>query len=173
MDVTRYRQKSRQTWADTFFGTASLVHYRRRIDQIAATIDYTLDSLKKHLFYGDNSAIEPPDEELPSFDDQDLTRGQKDLLHAVLGIATEAGELLEAIEPLLQDDETVLDTTNIDEEMGDLYYYMARMHDALDSHPENTMDRNLAKLLERYDGEFSTEDALNRDAGQEREALES
>ena len=173
MDITRYRQKTRTTWAETFFGDAFLELYRTRISNIADTLDSSLDSLKKHLFYGDNGAV-TGDGDHNSFNDLDLSRGEKDLLHAVLGIATEAGELLEAIEPLLQEDEAIVDTVNIDEEMGDLYYYMMRMHDALDSYPAGTMDRNLAKLLERYDsGEFNTEDALNRDTGQERQALES
>lgn len=176
MDITRYRKKTRETWAETFFGeTPTLWWSRHWMVLLAEQIDNRLDDLKKALFYGDDLQPEPRvDEE--TFEDLDLTRGQKDLLHAVLGIATEAGELMEAIEPLLYADNEhgKIDTTNLDEEMGDVYYYLMRMHDALQTDPDETMSRNLSKLLERYEhGEFNTEDALNRDTDQEREALTS
>lgn len=174
MNVSEYRKQTRQTWADTWFPDVCLWWYRNAIRSLTRTIDLRLDTLKKALFYGDDDYMEPTLQE-DTFEDLDLSQGEKDLLHAVLGVSTEAGELLEAIEPLLDpESDEQLDTINIDEEMGDLYYYMMRMHDVLETMPQSTMKRNLTKLLERYDeGTFSTEDALNRDKIQERKALES
>lgn len=175
MNVSDYRKQTRQTWADTWFPENICVWwYRSGMSAAIHSIDNRLDEVKKALFYGKDEYMEARvDEE--TFEDLDLSRGQKDLLHAVLGVATEAGELMEAIDPLLDpESDEQLDTINIDEEMGDLYYYMMRMHDVLETMPQSTMKRNLTKLLERYDeGTFSTEDALNRDKIQERKVLES
>jgi len=174
MNISKYRKQTRQTWADTWFPDVCLWWYRNYIRYTARTIDERMDKLKKALFYGDNGYMKSRADE-GTFEDLDLSRGEKDLLHAVLGITTEAGELLEAIDPLLDpESDEQLDTINIDEEMGDVYYYLMRLHDTLETMPQSTMKRNLTKLLERYDeGSFSTEDALNRDKIQERQVLES
>jgi NTP pyrophosphatase (non-canonical NTP hydrolase) len=94
------------------------------------------------------------------------------LLHAVFGIATEAGELLDAFKKRMFYGKQ-LDETNLVEEFGDLFWYLALGCDALGVTFEEVWERNNAKLEARYGKKFTPEAALNRDLGAERAALES
>lgn len=47
-----------------------------------------------------------------------------DVIHAIIGLSTEAGELLEAVEKAY-DEAAPLDVVNVREEMGDLLWYIA------------------------------------------------
>lgn len=94
-----------------------------------------------------------------------------DLLHGAIGLATEAGELLDAIKrALFYGGE--LDRTNLIEELGDLEWYMAVIRDALDVEQSEVQRINIEKLRARYPEKFSKDDALNRDLDQERAILE-
>ena len=78
------------------------------------------DRLKKALFYGKDFVPRTSPHMAPS-----LTYPQDpDLLHAILGIFTEASELMEHYCAVLKG-EAALDTVNIDEEIGDILWYCA------------------------------------------------
>jgi len=94
-----------------------------------------------------------------------------DLLHGAIGIATEAGELLDAIKRSVYYGEA-LDRTNLIEELGDLEWYMAVLRDALDVSQEQVQRINIDKLRARYPEKFTDTHALNRDLDREREILE-
>jgi NTP pyrophosphatase (non-canonical NTP hydrolase) len=123
-----------------------------------------LDWLKKAIFYGK---------------DLDTARGNPALLldphrarvlHGVVGIATEAGELLEALRDHVEHGKP-LDPVNLREELGDLMWYMAILCRALGTDFETEQKRNIAKLTARYPEKFTETRAIDRDLEQERQVL--
>ena len=80
-----------------------------------------------------------------------LTYKKIDLIHAVMGITGEAGELLDGIKKhVIYDKE--LDLTNIVEELGNMEFYMEQMRQQLGITREQTLNANIIKLKKRYDG---------------------
>lgn len=94
-----------------------------------------------------------------------------DLLHGAIGLATEAGELLDAVKRALFYGGS-LDRTNLVEELGDLEWYMAVIREALEVEQSEVQRINIEKLRARYPEKFTSDDALNRDLEQERSVLE-
>ena len=94
------------------------------------------------------------------------------LLHAGIGLATEAGEFLDALKKHVFYGKD-LDTVNLREEMGDIFWYCAIIADELDVDFSEVMERNIAKLKARYGEKFSEDRANQRDLGTERDILES
>ena len=94
-----------------------------------------------------------------------------DLLHGAIGVATEAGEMLDAVKRALFYG-AALDRTNLVEELGDLEWYMAVIRSALGVSQEEVQRINIEKLRARYPEKFTTEHALHRDLRFEREVLE-
>lgn len=84
-----------------------------------------------------------------------------DILHATLGIASEAGELTTTIKAWMAYGKD-LDVKNIVEEMGDLMWYVALMCQRLNIRMEDVAVNNIAKLYERYPEKYSDEDAIAR-----------
>ncbi len=97
--------------------------------------------------------------------------GTERLLHAGIGMATEAGEFLDALKKSVFYGKE-LDRTNLKEELGDLLWYIAIAMDALETDFDTEMRRNIAKLRARYGEAFSETAAEQRDLDAEREILE-
>lgn len=94
-----------------------------------------------------------------------------DLLHGIIGISTEAGELLDQIKKHAFYGKT-LDEKNLIEELGDLRFYMEVVMLRLGVTMQQIEEGNNAKLEKRYKGkEFSAEAAINRDTVAEIEAM--
>jgi NTP pyrophosphatase (non-canonical NTP hydrolase) len=94
------------------------------------------------------------------------------MLHGIVGIATEAGELLDAAKKRMFYG-APLDAVNLVEEIGDVLWYMAILCDELDVTFEMVMETNINKLHKRYKkGKFSKSAAMNRNLPAEREVLE-
>ena len=89
-------------------------------------------------------------------------------LHGVLGVFTEAGELLQT----LGKQEGNLDRANIAEEVGDVMWYLALIEDSVGVDVEGAMDTVIAKLKQRYPDKFTTHSATVRDLEAERRILE-
>lgn len=100
-----------------------------------------------------------------------LANSFADQLHMVIGISTEAGEILDAYKKAFAYGKD-LDIVNIREELGDLLWYMSNLMRFLDIDFEDTLDINVKKLRARYKNGFSEEEALNRNLEKEREILE-
>jgi len=98
--------------------------------------------------------------------------GTKRLLHAGIGLSTEAGEFLDALKKHIFYGKK-LDRINLKEEMGDLFWYLAIACDELGVEFESLMETNIAKLKARYGERFSEHKAENRDLDTERTILES
>lgn len=90
-----------------------------------------------------------------------LTKKQMDLVHAVLGLTTEVGELATVIKNHVIYGKP-LDSLNLEEEAGDLEWYVALLHDAIGFAMSMTLERNIGKLRKRYPDGFSERDALAR-----------
>lgn len=93
------------------------------------------------------------------------------LLHAGLGMFTEAVEFLEALHKASLNNEE-LDTANLAEELGDQFWYQAIAADELGTTFEREQERNNEKLKIRFPAKFTQEDANNRDLDAERAVIE-
>lgn len=93
------------------------------------------------------------------------------LLHGVMGNSTEAGELLDQLKKHIFYGKE-LDRTNIIEELGDQFWYMAVITHCLNIPLSEILEKNINKLKARYPEKFSSEKAINRDLEKEREVLE-
>ena len=112
-------------------------------------------------------------ENVPPLLDQpgQLSQKEMNLLHAALGIGSEAGELMEeVISSILENRE--VDAVNMKEEVGDLLWYLAVVCRDCGFTFEQAMETNIEKLAKRYPNKFTTTDAVNRDVEAEREILE-
>ena len=137
-----------------------------------------LDKLKKLIFYGKGELSEK-DYETNDFSKSTLVDEKfVDTLHGIIGIATEAGELCEALLKSATeiDGEGLpigIDRANLEEELGDVMWYAALLCRAHGFTFEKIMDKNIAKLKARYPDKFSESDAVNRNLKKERKILES
>lgn len=83
------------------------------------------------------------------------------LNHGMLGIITEAGELGDAIKKFTIYDKP-LDISNIHEEVGDLFWYIAVICNTCNISMEEAIADNIAKLQKRYPEKYTNEAALAR-----------
>lgn len=139
-----------------------------------------LDVVKKTLFYGkpgytpleshgriDNAPQLLSD--ITGLTEQDAAR----LIHGIIGAATEAGELLEALLAMFETCEG--DAVNLFEEVGDVKWYLAILSNLPAPYGfEWGADeaRNIEKLRQRYPDKFTSEAAIDRDTAAERKILE-
>ena len=93
------------------------------------------------------------------------------LVHGYLGISSETGELLDSLKKVLFYGKP-LDNVNVQEEIGDVLWYLAMICDEMDINLAQCLNANIAKLRKRYGDEFSAQKALTRDLDKERETLE-
>lgn len=97
--------------------------------------------------------------------------GEEDLLHGIIGVATESGELAEiAYNRLIRNDE--IDITNVREEIGDVLWYISRLIKYAGTTWLTEMKRNINKLRLRHGATFDTHKDANRDLDAERRLLE-
>lgn len=84
-----------------------------------------------------------------------------DLDHAVTGLVTEVGEIADALKKHVFYGKE-LDTLNLKEEAGDLFWYLALYCNALGLSMEEVMQENIDKLQKRYPEKFTEQDAVER-----------
>jgi NTP pyrophosphatase (non-canonical NTP hydrolase) len=84
------------------------------------------------------------------------------LTHAALGIAGEAGELVDAIKKHVIYGKP-LDLENVREEIGDIRFYIEALCNILDLHDQTIIQANMNKLAKRYkDLTYSSTSAIER-----------
>lgn len=141
------------------------------------------NTAKRRIYYGqdiassDGAAFEEKIASLQSLTESDFRSlnydiGALELWHAVLGIASELGELIEALLPYLLEGKQI-DFFNAAEELGDIEWYVALAATALGQDLDELRARNILKLKRRYPEKFTERDAVERDLEAEREALEA
>ena len=93
------------------------------------------------------------------------------LLHAAMGLSTEAGEFLDMLKKHIFYGKE-LDEVNAKEEIGDTFWYAGIAVDVLRTTFKELQDKNIEKLRARYPEHFTSEDALTRDLDKERSILQ-
>lgn len=93
------------------------------------------------------------------------------MLHAAIGIGTEAGEMLDQFKRKMFYGRE-LDVVNVKEEIGDLMWYIAILLRELDLNFEEILQLNIDKLRARFPEKFSEHHAINRNLDKERDILE-
>lgn len=99
-----------------------------------------------------------------------LTPVRVNLLHACLGIVSEAGELADTTKKTCMYNQAI-DLDNILEELGDLEFYMELMRQVTGITREATLESNMRKLALRYASGYTDEAAKKRADKEEPMAL--
>ena len=144
-----------------------------------------LDMFKKTIFYGkpfDGEAVEHKLGKIEMDSGAGFGDHKSDLdvdprmFHALIGTATEAAELMEAL--LAYTEGEWLDIFNVLEEFGDINWYEAIAIDASNGELEafgfeDVLRTNIEKLRKRFPEKFTSEKAINRNLEDERETVET
>jgi len=99
------------------------------------------------------------------------TKGM-DNTHMLFGMMTEVGELVDVFKKNMAYGKEI-DWINIQEEVGDLMWYIIGFCTINEFDIEEILARCSAKLQVRYKDKFTAKEALNRDLDREREILET
>ena len=138
-----------------------------------------LDKCKKALFYGrqyPELTAPVPDLNTCDFDvalhgvHMNPERAQQ-IVHGIIGLYTEAGELLEALLKAMLSGQK-LDLVNVVEEIGDGKWYMAVLAHAIGYQWGDDEAINVNKLRARFPDKFTEQGANTRDLDGERAILE-
>ena len=149
---------------------------------LATAVAERADRLKKVAMYG-REDVELQYTRHPGSDEVAqrlvaLDSTQARILHSILGVSSEVGELVEAVIGSLYRGEIggvppELDLVNISEEFADIGWYMNTGLDAVGMQTSEAMSRNRQKLINRNRGEkFNAEGTNNRRLDEERAILE-
>lgn len=148
-----YDEGVQRTLSRIYFGsdikTAILVENLKSFVEMG----HALDIIKKSLFYGQSDGRKKV-LEASTF---------TDIIHGVLGLATEAAELAEILLGSLTEEGQTWDAEHTIEELGDIEYYGSVLRTAIGTSQEEVQRLNLEKLQKRYGDRFSREKALQRD----------
>jgi len=142
-----------------------------------------LDQVKKNVFYGKpfdknrflhnmfsaNQSLQQL--QYNKLDDKQKIDIDPRLFHGIIGIATEATEMVEALNTAIHGFEEV-DWVNVAEENGDIAWYQSILMDDLNMNWDGVLHAVIAKLKSRYPDKFTNEEAINRDTDKERKVLE-
>ena len=102
----------------------------------------------------------------------ELSTFETDTTHMIFGMLTEVGELADAFKKNLAYKKP-LDYVNIEEEVGDLMWYVINFCSVMGFNLEDILEQNIAKLRARYPEKFTEDKAINRNLIKEREILEA
>lgn len=129
-----------------------------------------IDSLKKYIFYGKQNTV-VLETSKRFFLSEDYLKSDEGIriLHACLGLTTEVGELFEALVKV--NDSNHIDSINVLEEAGDLFWYLAIIANVFGSSFEAIQNTNIEKLKKRFPNKFEEKEAINRDVDSERKIL--
>ncbi|WP_052119849.1 MazG nucleotide pyrophosphohydrolase domain-containing protein [Inquilinus limosus] len=170
-----------RTKADTFFPAPAVIQDMAVLLVTIAIAAEELDRCKKSLFYGKPYETADFGDLVVFLKDHVLTdggvipteyEGDVDLLHGVVGLATELGELITPLVNEWMKDEEI-DRVNLVEEIGDLLWYQALVLKVLGSDFATASDKVVNKLRIRYPEKFTEDQALNRNLEEERAVLEA
>ena len=175
-----YVAEAHLTASPHFYGDrVPLAHFAAVLEEAISALN-ALDRIKKALFYGRDlgplvegteggiSCAKLPDwiSDVPEEDEK-----ARNIIHAIIGKATEAGELLELLHATAVNGEP-FDVANAGEEVGDGFWYDALLARACGLTFDGIQRTNIAKLRHRFPERFTEYDANNRDLFGERRILE-
>lgn len=90
--------------------------------------------------------------------------GRFEIINGCLGLAGETGEVLDHIKKCVYQGHE-LNKYKLEEELGDVMWYVALMCEALQLNLDAVMAQNIKKLEKRYPNGFEVERSVNRDEG--------
>lgn len=194
MDNKEFKKNALRTESNNFEKIRARLHHKpvavalfNKLGVIAKELQ-ELDQIKKYLFYGKEApylvkfeqesfgmlkAGFPVEVEryitkaLVLIDSEKLIR----VLHSVVGMNTESGELIEALIKACETNGEI-DVVNFKEEIGDVNWYEAVGADALGFEVDDANEAVIKKLKNRFPNKFDESHAINRDLKTERETLE-
>ena len=123
-----------------------------------------LDEYKKFIFYGKDMT-----KKIVDTTPKNLDSGLERLLHSILGIITEVGELGDSLLNSILDkgNRIIIDRVNMAEELGDIYWYLVILQDELSIAEDDIKRLNIKKLRKRYSNGFSKQESINRNIERE------
>jgi NTP pyrophosphatase (non-canonical NTP hydrolase) len=147
-----------------------------------------LDAIKKNIFYGkemDRGKLKrylqtvnrlsnylAKDVVMQGDESHQTLEINSRVLHSLLGITTETGEISELLIKYFEDvDMHEIDSVSLFEEFGDISWYQAIGFDEYNIEPEACFDAIIEKLRDRFPDKFDSEKAINRDTKKERKTL--
>lgn len=90
-----------------------------------------------------------------------LDRGEH-VINGALGLCGEAGEVADSVKKAYMQGHH-FDRGHIEEELGDVCWYIAELASALGLSMQDIMEKNIEKLKRRYPEGFSAERSINRE----------
>lgn len=132
--------------------------------QISGLVKTQTASLAAELFTPEWESVneEFKDQVLKLFKtDTPMTKSQAVIAHATVGIATEAGELLDALKKHWVYGQP-LDYVNVQEEAGDLLFYLQALLNHVGLTMEDCKQANIVKLKKRYPDGYTDQAAKER-----------
>lgn len=91
-----------------------------------------------------------------------LTPGKCNLLHMTIGVAGEAGEVLDCVKKHIIYNQP-LDLEWLVEELGDIEFYLQGIRNAVGIPRQYIIEKNVEKLQKRYPVQYTDAKALSRD----------
>lgn len=177
-----YCEGANRTLSDNFYGDEFDYDVALALLDEFIWVGQYLDKLKKALFYGKDLQESYKSTRANFYDTVPTEEVGHDwpsnvepvAIHSILGIATEAVELVENLRKALVGN-TEMDWVNLVEEFGDVIWYMhiPFIYGAIDPDINPVLRKNLLKLYARFKDKFDTEKAINRDLDTERRILET
>jgi NTP pyrophosphatase (non-canonical NTP hydrolase) len=169
--MENYENDALRTNSDMYFGhNVSQYHFFEILKHCVYYLS-ELDKIKKTMFYNKQFEYRPfgatCSEFVKSSNDIEGIR----LIHSILGIATESGEILEILQGVLNGQKE-LDKVHFIEEIGDVLWNANLALSVSGSTFSEAKKANIAKLMKRYPEKFSCQNAICRNLFDEREALE-
>jgi hypothetical protein len=184
MNPIRYREMALRTLSASYHADKVPARILFAVLDDMVRVGKNLDHLKKALFYGkdigaklqeieiDHDAGENAFDRVGGVPAFDMHAVDPRILHAIIGMATETTELIQAaMKPMLG--EGSLDKVNLKEESGDVDWYQEILGEYAGFTRAESWTTNIAKLAKRYGDKFSDFLADNRDLEAERRILET
>lgn len=151
-------QMPRKLWQAIMSSTPMILESTYKADRLKSSLAYGA-KLKE---FGHTAFPEPKRKLKPS---------ELELLHAILGIISEGGELLEMFINRTSSG-LPIDRVNAIEELGDITWFTQVAIRSVTSTLEETQQVNILKLAERFPDGYSDLSGLVRDQDKEREVLD-
>lgn len=175
MNTGQYISDAKRTLSPSWHGDKVAKHLFVGIINSCIKAANDLDKVKKTLFYGRDNNLNPAlgqsdISSLPSSMVMPVGADAANVIHAILGKFTEAGELLEALKACMNGE--AFDRVNAVEEIGDGFWYDAILLDEMASDFMDAQRINIAKLRARFPDKFEAVQANERDLTAERAILE-
>lgn len=173
IDMKSYLQDSKRTAIE--FDNLSVDRYTyAKLNELMSNMirfGHELDNVKKHVFYGKDypqNMVDGYQEGLEDTKYYSFDSFGADLLHGIIGKTTESVECLEVLQTYVKSDAKELDKINLEEEIGDGFWYDAMVLRLLGSSFEESANKNINKLKVRFPEKFDAERAINRNYDLER-----